>query len=138
VRLPAFGLLIVPLLVACAAPGGFDSPVPTLRLQAIAEAARTRDRSAIPDLIRMLQADDPVVRMMAIRTLQDFTGTTLGYHYAGPEWERLDKAREWAQWYRDHEGQIPSPGGERPENGGGGAGERASGGPNRPISGADA
>lgn len=84
-------------------PTGFESPVPAARLDAITEAAETGDRGAIPDLIAMLDSDDPVVRLAAIRTLERLTGETLGYDYAGPEWERRDKVAAWVEWYRVHQ-----------------------------------
>src|SRR5207237_1315387 len=84
VRLPASGLIIPALCAvfgaACASPPrGFDSPVSDARLEAIGEAARTRDPAAIPHLIEMLESDDPAVRMASIRTLELITGQTLGY-----------------------------------------------------------
>lgn len=93
---------MLPLLPACASPpGGFDSPVPALRLRAISQAAATGDRTAIPDLISMLQSDDPAVRMLSIRTLERLTGTTLGYDYAAPQWQRDERIAAWVQWYKE-------------------------------------
>lgn len=84
--------------------------MPAARLDAITKAAEQHDESAIPDLITMLESDDPVVRMAALRTLQLLTGQTLGYDYAAPEWERRDKVQAWKQWY-----QAEHPGGPQPE-----------------------
>lgn len=114
-------LTVLLLLGGCvSAPGGFDSAVPAARLEAIADAARTSDRSAIPDLISMLQSDDPAVRMMSIRALEHLTGTTLGYCYAAPEWQRDEHIKAWAEWYRQHRSEIPAApaagGAFRPEN----------------------
>jgi hypothetical protein len=98
---------IAPFLAAtiagCASPpSGFESPVPASRLDAITHAAQTRDESSIPDLITMLESDDPVVRLAAIRTLERITGTTLGYDYAAPDWDRREKVEAWADWYRQN------------------------------------
>jgi hypothetical protein len=99
VRTPFLGLLIV--VPGCASPpGGWNSPDPAARLTAINDAAKTNDRSAIPHLIESLQHDDPVVRMWAIRTLEQMTGQTLGYDYAAPEWERRDRIAAWVDWYK--------------------------------------
>jgi transposase InsO family protein len=57
----------------------------------------------VPNLIRMLGSDDPLVRMTAIRTLERITGLTHGYHFAAPESEREAAIRQWVRWYR-HEG----------------------------------
>jgi HEAT repeat protein len=96
-------LLVLALLiggVGCAsAPEGFDSPEPAAELRASIKAAHTHDRSAIPDLIEQLESDDPLVRMVAIRTLEQMTGQTLGYDYAAPAWQRQDKVKAWVEWY---------------------------------------
>ena len=93
------GLLVA--ISGCATPpGGWDSPEPAARLQAIADAARAGDGTAIPHLIESLANDDPVVRMASIRTLEQLTGQTLGYDYAAPDWQRRDKIAAWVDWYR--------------------------------------
>ena len=83
-------------------PEGFDSPDPAMRLQAIAEAGRHRDPSAVPDLIEQLESTDPGARLMAIRALERITGETLGYDYAAPLWERGNAVVRWRRWYRQH------------------------------------
>ena len=99
VRILTLGLVC--LAAGCAYPPvGWDSPDPAARLEMIRVAGRDNDRAAIPRLIESLQHDDPVVRMWAIRTLEQMTGQTLGYDYAAPEWERRDRVEAWAQWYR--------------------------------------
>ncbi len=88
-------------LVGCR-PGqvaGFDSPQPAARIDAILEAARSGDRSAIPDLIVMLDADDPLTRLLSIQTLEDLTGQTLGYEHDAPEFERSEAVGRWVRWY---------------------------------------
>jgi HEAT repeat protein len=98
VRRLSLGLL--PVLAGCASPpSGFESPVPASRLQAITRAAETRDPASIPRLIEMLDSDDPVVRLAAIRSLERITGTTLGYDYAAPDWQRREAARAWQEWH---------------------------------------
>jgi hypothetical protein len=104
---------IAPLLAAAVAgcaspPSGFESPVPATRLDAITHAAETRDRDSIPELITMLDSDDPVVRLAAIRTLERITGTTLGYDYAAPDWQRRERVDAWADWSRQN-GPAGSP-----------------------------
>jgi hypothetical protein len=108
----------------CAQPGGgFDSPEPAARLAAITQADSRRDRSAIPHLIESLLHDDPVVRMAAIRTLEDLTGETHGYRYwdEGPRRERA--ARTWAEWYSGRtkaaSTEAGGPGGSPADTGGG-------------------
>jgi HEAT repeat protein len=101
VRIATLGLVL--LASGCAsAPEGFDSPEPAARLRAISKAAAEKDRSAIPHLIESLDNDDPVVRLAAIRTLEDLTGQTLGYDYAAPTWKRAEQVAAWKDWY-DHQ-----------------------------------
>jgi HEAT repeat protein len=79
---------------------GFESPEPADRVTAAAEAARVGDQDAIPHLIEMLEEEDPLVRMMAIRSLEELTGQTLGYEHAGPRAERQAAVDRWTEWYR--------------------------------------
>lgn len=88
-------------------PGGFDSPEPASRLDAIAKAAQTRDQQAIPRLIELLESDDPVVRMASIRTLELLTGQTLGYDYAASPSLRRDAVDQWVRWYKERQPGTP-------------------------------
>lgn len=81
-------------------PGGFGSPNPGARLDAITDTAATGDRSHIKNLIECLDSDDPAVRMLSILTLERLTGQTMGYKFAAPEWDREPAVEAWAQWYR--------------------------------------
>ncbi|MCA9279200.1 MAG: HEAT repeat domain-containing protein [Phycisphaeraceae bacterium] len=89
------------VLVGCAKPStvGLDSPVPSARIKATAVAAEEGDETAIPDLIRMLDSDDPLVRMMSQHALDRLTGETFGYSYADPESKRNEAIQRWASWY---------------------------------------
>mgnify|MGYP001797416928 CR=1 FL=1 len=101
----ALSILSVAVLLAVAVgcrPGkvaGFDSPQPAARVDAILDAARSGDRSAIPDLIVMLDSDDPRTRLLASQTLEDMTGQTLGYEQNAPEFERSEAVGRWVRWY---------------------------------------
>jgi HEAT repeats len=86
-------------LTGCASPpGGFDSPVPSKRMDAAIAAAAAGDQSAIPDLIAMLESDDALVRMVAILSLERLTGEVRGYDHAAPEWERMAAVDRWTDW----------------------------------------
>ena len=69
------------------------------RLRATAHAAEKKDPAAIPHLIEQLGSDDPLVRMASIRTLEEITGQTLGYHHWAPEQERQKAIQAWVDWY---------------------------------------
>jgi hypothetical protein len=73
----------------------FDSPEPAARNAAIVKAADSLDASKVPDLVRMLDSDDPATRLLAINSLERITGETLGYDYAAPEYERQAAVDRW-------------------------------------------
>lgn len=81
-----------------AAPPDFNSPEPAARNAAIVRAAREGDQGAVPDLVRMLDSDDPATRVLAIRALERLTGRTLGYDPAGDQGSRDRAVAEWATW----------------------------------------
>jgi HEAT repeat protein len=81
-------------------PKGFDSPEPAARIEAAVDAADRGDRSAIPQLIGLLDSDDPATRLVAIRALERLTGQTLGYDHAGPEADRAAAVARWEDWQR--------------------------------------
>jgi len=82
-------------------PKGFDSPEPAARISAAVEAADAGDAGAIPDLIGLLDSDDPATRLVAIRSLERLTGQTLGYDHAAPEREREEAVDRWVEWERE-------------------------------------
>lgn len=95
-----FGLVPVVLAGGCVKiPKGFDSPEPAARIEAAVEAAESGDTSAIPDLIVLLDSDDPATRLVAIRSLERLTGQTLGYDHAAPRPEREEAVARWVEWH---------------------------------------
>lgn len=80
------------------APADFNSPEPAARNAAIVKAARESDQKAIPDLIRMLESDDPTTRVLAIRALERLTGETRGYHPESDEAARQRAVDAWTTW----------------------------------------
>ncbi len=81
-------------------PKGFDSPEPAARMEAAVAAADRGDLGAIPELIGLLDSDDPATRMVAIRSLERLTGETLGYEHAAGEGERGAAIGRWVEWER--------------------------------------
>ena len=102
-RLGALGagsaVLACVVLAGCAPGASFDSPDSTARLKAIRNAAAERDRSAIPNLIEMLESDDPAVRVMAIGVLKDMTGEDMGYDPYGESMDRRRAIERWEAWH---------------------------------------
>lgn len=83
----------------CAEEVSFTSDEPNARIRAIQQAVGAGDRSAIPSLITLLDSDDPAQRLLAIRTLEQFTGDTLGYDYAAPQYQRDPAVQRWRNLY---------------------------------------
>ncbi len=97
-------LIVVPLASEGCAPKAkpdFDSPDSNARAAAIEQAVNSQDMTKIPQMIALLDSDDPLIRMMAIRSLERMTGQTLGYEHSAPEWQRRDRADAWAAWAVD-------------------------------------
>ena len=101
---------MIPILLAPLASCGptihadFDSAEPAARNAAIVNAAKTLDRDAVPDLVRMLDSDDPATRLLAIDTLDRITGERLGYEFQGTHREREAAVQRWVVWVREHQG----------------------------------
>lgn len=109
------------IIVAAAACGGCETPPPetsfasndpSARTRAIAKATRERDQSAVPDLIELLDSDDPAIRMLSIGALEDLTSRRFGYDHAAPRLERLKSIETWERWWRwtQDPGSGPEPG----------------------------
>lgn len=90
-------------------PQGFDSPDPTSRMLAITEAGVSQDRTAVPALIEQLESNDPGARLLAIRSLERITGTTLGYDHSGSIWSRAAAVRRWRDWELDNGLTVQEP-----------------------------
>jgi hypothetical protein len=73
---------------------------PSDKIPAVELAARTRDRGAIPQLIRDLASDDSAVRFYAIDALRRMTQQTFGYRYFDDEEHRAPAIARWKQWYQ--------------------------------------
>lgn len=109
---------------ALAAPGcvqtekpGFDATGPTNRLEAIVRASGTdADRRSLYSLVEQLDSEDPAARMLAIRALENRTGTTLGYSHSDPEWKRLESIERWMNYLESggDGSDLSAQAGERP------------------------
>lgn len=101
----AAACVAVPAVLACGCGPtinpSFDSPEPAARNAAIVRAASSQDQRAVPPLVRMLDSDDPVTRMLAIDALERITGERLGYDHHAPQAERDAAAERWAARLRE-------------------------------------
>jgi len=92
----------------------FQDEDPKVRIEAIAEAARTRDDAALPFLVDRLTDIEPDVRFFAIGALKDLTGRTLGYKHYQPAKQRNEAVERWRRWLRKTRGDGGKPGAPAP------------------------
>lgn len=89
-------------LSGCSQPAmrpSFANGTPEERTMAATDAIRTDDASKVPQLITMLDSQDPAERMIASDGLRRLTGQTLGYDYADPRPLRTEAIARWKRWY---------------------------------------
>ncbi len=84
----------------------FNSAEPAARNAAIVNAAARGDKSAAPDLVRMLQSDDPATRLLAIEALERITGERLGYDPTDTEADRAQAIERWKVKVRSPAGEV--------------------------------
>lgn len=98
------------MAAGCVHPQGpkvVTDPDPSVKIPATAKAVRNHDLSAVPQLIKDLQSDDPAVRLYAAHGLEQLTGQDLGYRYYAADDDRLAAVARWQQWY-DQQSQQPT------------------------------
>src|SRR5947209_6868692 len=71
---------------------------PTNNIPAIQQAAREKDRQAIPGLVQQLDSDDPAVRFYAIEALRKLTGETFGYRFYDDTEQRRPAVARWKRY----------------------------------------
>lgn len=76
----------------------YDSPEPGARNAAIVSSAAAGRRQDIPNLVRMLESDDPTTRVLAIRTLERLTGETFNYDPHAAAFERAPAVAQWTAY----------------------------------------
>jgi HEAT repeat protein len=116
----AIGVLFLAALVSsgCDAPGGtlyqrLQHEDPSVRIQAMCQAARQNDTEALPYLVDRLNDDEADVRFFAIVALEKMTGQRMGYEHYAPALERAEAVERWRQWLR-RRGQSATQPADRP------------------------
>ena len=71
-----------------------------VKIPAIKEAAKTKDLSAAPQLVKDLESDDAAVRLFAITGLREISGEEFGYVYYADREQRKPAVAKWRQWLR--------------------------------------
>jgi hypothetical protein len=99
----AVGLLGAVALAGCNSGGGagpklVSNPDASGKIPAMKISAETKDFSAVTQLVRDLESDDPAVRFYSINTLQRLTGETFNYQYFGDEERRAVAVGRWRAW----------------------------------------
>ncbi len=107
-------LTLALLLGGCAQPTplaqqGFDGPDPQARLYAIQQAGETRDRTAVPRLIDLLDSDDPAERVLALGALERIVGQRPAYNPYAPLPTRRPQVDALRQAYRQGTLDAASP-----------------------------
>ena len=98
------GLCAFWVLGSCTAPRpplSVTNPDPSVKIPAIEKAVREKDQSAVPQLVKDLDSDDPAVRFYANHALGILTGQNFGYRYFDDETRREPAASKWRQWLAD-------------------------------------
>ena len=91
---------------ACSTPmprANFNSDDPVERSLALEESVRAPERADIPDLIELLESENPGMRMLAARHLENLTGLTHGYDFAAPRNEREAAVDRWVEWWTNEQ-----------------------------------
>jgi len=98
-------LLAALVLPGCASPEmgeGFDATDGSSRIRAITVVARTNDTPNLPKVADALNDNAPAVRVAAIATLRQMTGTDLGYNpWASPQ-DRQDAPQKYKAYFNVH------------------------------------
>lgn len=103
-RISACAVLLSLPLGACSQPAlraDAESNDPQERTLALARIVSDDDRSRAVEVISLLESPDPVDRMLAIRTLERWTGNTNGYDHSAPEAQRAHAVEAWWTWAQE-------------------------------------
>ena len=111
-RAAAFAVWAMALMAgACVHPRPpvrFDSPDVNVRIAAIRRAARTKYKSAAPQLVVALDDDDPAVRFYAIEALRRIAGERKGYNYFDDDPDaRKPAVARWREWVIEQGMKMP-------------------------------
>lgn len=87
---------------------------PSVRIDAIRQAALRDDAQAVPLLVDRLEDNESDVRFYAGQALQRITGTLRGWRYWEPDTERAKAVRRWREWLADQPTSRPTADGESP------------------------
>ncbi len=94
--------LILPACSASRGPLVVTDPDPSIKIPAIQKAVREHDLSALPQLVKDLESDDPAVRMYANHALEQLTGQRFEFRYFDGDDERAAAVEKWKHWLNEY------------------------------------
>ena len=74
------------------------NPDPSIKIPAIKASVQSKDMSAVVQMVKDLESDDPAVRFYAIGGLQRLTNETFGYQYFADDGQRAAAVEKWKAW----------------------------------------
>ncbi|HMB96812.1 MAG TPA: hypothetical protein VKK61_12290 [Tepidisphaeraceae bacterium] len=77
-----------------------SNPDPAAKIPAIEASVAAKDYSAVKQMVKDLESDDPAVRFYAINGLQRLTKETFGYQYYANEEQRAPAVEKWKLWLK--------------------------------------
>ena len=104
--------IMASVLAGCTEPTGPKTVASrdlSVKIPAIKEAAETKDKAAVRQLVTDLDSDDDAVRMYAIRGLRDITGEEFGYVYYADFERRRPAVQKWRDWLAARDGKAAAP-----------------------------
>ena len=80
-----------------------DNPDPVVKFRAFKWAGDSKEESAVPQLVDMLEDEDDSVRFFAIQTLRRITGTDNGYDYKAAPHRRAEAVKRWREYLKQRQ-----------------------------------
>ena len=78
----------------------FQAEDPSIRIEAVIEAAARGDLKALPYLVDRLEDSEPDVRFFSFQALKEMTGKTMDWRYFDRPQRRAVAVSQWRQWLR--------------------------------------
>ena len=100
-----YSLAVSLLFSGCTAPREplvVTNPDPSVKIPAIELAVQKHDMTALPQLVKDLENDDPAVRLYANHALEVLTGQHFGFRYFGDDDERAAAVARWKRWLDEY------------------------------------
>jgi hypothetical protein len=77
-----------------------QSQDPSVRIQAMVDAADSNDRQSLPYIVENLSSPESDVRFFAYIALKKITGLTMGYEFYGDSGQHQRAVMLWREWLK--------------------------------------